>query len=100
MSVNDLDKVLLIGRLTEDPREHPDGRVELTVLTAGGTDTRNYHTVVVRDLPLAARCLKHLSAAKLVYVEGRLCSGPDACVEATHVHFLSGQQDVDPTGVL
>lgn len=84
-ALNDLNKVLLIGRLEKQPVNTSGsddvGFVLLYVRTGDVT-----HVVQVRDYPQAEACLNQLNKDSLVYVEGFL--DQERFVIANRVHFL------------
>lgn len=82
----DLNRVMLIGRLKAEPVALEDGGVQLCLVTY----TKNrQETTILACGDLGAKCLEHLTAGRLVYVEGELVDGN---VHATDVHFLGKQR--------
>ena len=84
--MSDLNKVLLIGRLTADP-SNAGGYCCLFVRTS--TPDAVTHQVLV-DGVKAKRCLEHLKAQRLVYIEGTLQDSGH--IKATMVTFLGEKQ--------
>lgn len=86
--MSDLNKVLLIGRVVEDPTDASTTEEKaccVLVRTGAKTDNVVDHCVNVYG-HAAENCLTHLKKNRLVYVEGRLLAS--GAIHATMINFL------------
>lgn len=91
---NDLNKVLLIGRLSKITPATAKRPLRLVVNTSTPQPespgvihvVTTEHRVDVHPSPMADGCACHLQAGRLVYVEGVL--GAKGVIRARYVHYL------------